>query len=170
MTLFIIYFSIAALAPLIYLISKNILPLGDYSRYLAKFGNEFSIPLANIIMSIPIFYTIFYLFKNKKAKKDKQIDEILYCAIFYIPLSIMVGWLAYAKGLSRISFVLEPFIILLMVHLITLPPKTAKIWRVSATICVVIVVSLMFIRNLNWSKALPYQTIFEKEISHATEN
>ena len=164
------YILMSAIIPLIYVAIKDILPLGDYSRYLTGIGEKFSIPLSNILMSTPILLTIAYLYKNKPQAKDKNFDELMYYVIFYIPLSIAVGWLTIVGGLSRLSFVLEPLIIIIMSQLITLPRKTAKIWRVSAIICVSVVVSLMFIRNLNWSKALPYQTIFEKEISYATKN
>ncbi len=170
MILWAAYFLAATLFPLIYFVAQDILPLGDYARYLAKFSGEFSVPLANIAMSIPIFYAGAYLYKNRSTKKDQTISELLYCATFYIPLSILVGWLTYTSGISRLSFLLEPLIIMLMAHLATLPAKTAKAWRISAVICVSLVVGLMFIRNLNWSKALPYQTIFYTEVSYAPKN
>ena len=170
--LWVFYLAIAAAFPLIYFSMNNILPLGEYSRYLNEFNiSSYSIPIANMIMSLPILYALIYVHKNKKRIEDPQLKSTLYCATFYIPLSIFVGWIALSSdGLSRVSFLLEPIIIFLAIYLISFTKNLTKFWKTISIICFILFLNAMFIRNLNWSKALPYKTIFQKESYYASEN
>lgn len=165
-----LYMATALLTPFLYSIFKNILPLGDYERYLNGFGSEFSIPLADILMIIPLLYSMLYLQKNKNSQIDCNFKELFYCSIFYFPLIIFVGWLTYADGLSRLSFMLEPLIMCLMAYLMSFSKNMINFWKIITIICITAITGLMFIRNLNWSKALPYKTVFHEEISYVSKN
>lgn len=159
------------LLPVVFSVVKGILPLGDYVKYTRRLGEFFSIPLANILMAIPVIYAfVYYRARKKEEKFDEQFEKILYLALFYIPLSILVGWLTYAKGISRISFILDPVIICLMVLMVTHSKTVPKIWRIITIVGISLVVGAMFIRNLNWSKDLPYKTVFSEVSVNASKD
>ena len=164
--LFIIYLLPAIMLPLIYSVTKDFIRLGDYGRYIEGVGDSFSMPLANIMMTIPIVYSLLYYYKNEE-QFDQESAKLVYCALFYIPLSIFTGWLTFTEGLSRISFIFDPIIVCLMATLFVSCLKAPKIWRAITISCIILVVGTMFIRNLNWSKALPYRTIFQQGVSYA---
>lgn len=168
-TMWLAYTMVAIMLPAIYALARSFLPLGNYSRYLVGLGSDFSIPLVNIAMSIPIVLASTRLLKGTKTDQDKQFREILYCAAFYIPLSIVVGWLTYVEGLSRVSFIIEPLIICVMSYLIMFAKKAGVFWNM-ITVAIIIVTGMMFVRNLNWSGALPYRTIFHEDMTYVSKN
>lgn len=164
-----IYLLLAAFLPLLYTVVKEIIPLGDYGRYFEGVGNSFSIPLASFAMMIPIAYAGIFAHYNKSEYSDGM-KKILSYSLFYIPLSIATGWLSYVKGLSRITFIFDPIIVILMAYLIGSCKNTSKFWKIATIVCISSVVGAMFVRNLIWSKDLPYKTVFQQEVSNASKD
>ena len=156
------YVAVAILVPVIFSAIKTIVPLGDYGRYLNHLGESFSIPLANFVMLIPIVFSSAALRLNQNAFDNPKIRTAYYFSLFYIPMSIMTGWVTYSAGLSRISFMFDPIIICLIAYL-ACTAKFPRKWRIAAVSCVFIVTGAMFIRNVYWAKILPYRTIFQAE-------
>ena len=165
-----LYSLIAIVLPLIVMAARKIIKLGDYDRYFVGIGKSFSIPIACIIMiAIVLLITIYVLCKSKKRAIDNQVNYLWNCALYYIPLTVAVGWISYVGGLSRVAFMLEPIVICLMASVINSAAIKEKVWKILIPAAVVITVALLFVRNLSWSKAIPYQMYLNKETAKIVE-
>lgn len=152
----------AAIMPLVIRTMQTIVPIGDYSRYLSWLGNGFSIPLTDIVLFIPVVIALaFTLSQKSKACEDGVFLQTLYCSLFFVPLSIAVGWLTTlnTNALSRLSFLLEPLIICVIAHIVTnslsLPRRQHSIISAIA----IMIIGVISLRNLVWSVSLPYNSI-----------
>ena len=168
---------IALFTPVLYGITKNIIDYGEYSRYLGEIGDAFSIPIANIILIIPIAVGYLYLRKNRDKiefeQEGQNYSSVLYCSSYYLPLSIVVGWLTLVGigGLSRLSLLVETLVYCLMSYILLMMDKTSsKNKKTLVAIIFVIVTVSLFVRNLNWSQALPYKTVYQEEIVYERKN
>lgn len=117
--------------------------------------------------------TFALIFTRRKALKDDKLRILHAIAVYYIPLSIIVGWLSYYPSMSRIVFFLEPIIIVLLTYAVW--EARGKLFRVFLIKPLVISIVLFFsitmlMRNLTWAHALPYDTVFSKEYSEARKN
>lgn len=156
---------VAILLPMI--IGRYIPSMGDYARYLTGVGKSFSIPQANILMLFQLAVLIVY---NRLTRYCED-DRLAYCAAYYIPLSILAGWITYVDGLSRISFILEPLIICLMASAFIRGIRKRGVIHILTACLIIVISSAMFIRNLYWSGALPYETTIDnRSISYASKN
>ena len=164
--LLIFYTIVAILTPHIVALFGDSYLLDDYGRYLTEVGTQFSIPLADILMSVLAIWSFFALRKNIK---DEWMAKLSYCMIFYIPLSIVVGWFTVSAGLSRLTFMLD-FLIICGIAYHIVHSKKNSFFGLITILLVISVVASMLIRNLNWSGALPYRTILQEEISYASED
>ncbi len=165
-----LYSLIAILLPLIVIAARKIIKLGDYDRYLVGIGKSFSIPIAcAIIVAIVLLITIYVLYRSKKRAIDNQVKYLWNCALYYIPLTIAVGWISYVGGLSRIAFMLEPIVICLMASVINSAVIKEKVWKFLIPAAVATTVALLFVRNLSWAKVIPYQIYLNKETAKIVE-
>ena len=164
--LFIAYVIVAILTPQIVSLFGDSLLFDEYGKYLLNVGSSFSIPLADILMSIFAIWSFIVL---RRKISDEWMVRLSYCMIFYIPLSIVVGWLTVSAGLSRITFMLEFLVICGMAYHI-IHSKKNSLPGLITILLVIAITGSMFMRNLNWSGALPYKTIFQNEVSYASEN
>ncbi len=153
------YVLFAALIPVLLSIARAFVSFGNYERYLGKIGYSFSIPLANMLMIVPLVIAGIYYYHKRERSNIGKMANLFFCAIFYVPISIAVGWIAYAEGLSRISFILDFLVIAVMAHLLIV--SKAKILKGA----IIIVAGLMLVRNMSWSGVLPYKTVFWEDTS-----
>lgn len=163
-----IYVLASVLMPVLFFAVRSFVPLGDYGRYLDKVGQSFSVPLANLLLTVPLIVSGLFLYFNKK-ERDRSAMIILLCSSFYVPISIAVGWITYADGLSRTTFMFDPLIIALMASFATSTKKASAAWRAALVATAIIVSGMMFVRNMNWSGVLPYKTIFQRNGVSAAE-
>ncbi len=159
-----LYMLIAIILPLIIIAARKLIKFGDYDRYLTNMGKSYSVPIVCAIMiAFILLISIYMASKKNKQAINPRIKYLWNCALFYIPLSVAIGWVTYVGGLSRVAFMLEPIIICLMACFVDSSERKEKIWKILIPSTAAIVVLLLFVRNLSWAKALPYQTYLLKD-------
>jgi len=140
--------------------------ISNYARFLTQVGDQFFIPIASLVMMAIL--TLALIFTRREAKKNPKLKVMRSIAMYYLPLSIVVGWLSYYPGLSRVAYFIDPIIVLLVVYMIKevhghLKKGHKLILFISA---IVLIFSVLMVRNLNWAHALPYNTVFTQQESH----
>lgn len=138
--------------------------INNYSRFLPEIGNQFNIPLYTLVI---LFILSFLLITSQSNYTSSQRFNIIKkISIYYIPMAILVGWVSSSPGLSRLSFYLDPVVILLYAHVIN--DQRERLSQKSTTKSILLLVAIsatcvLFARNLLWAQALPYNTIFSSE-------
>lgn len=143
--------------------------ISNYSRFLTDLGTHFSIPLAVLLMMLVAGLS---LYATKKEVSQNNRVKVLHSIVpYYIPLAIIIGWLSYYPGLSRLSFFLDPLIIILSIHAIQtiISQGYSRALKRIAVAAVVLFGLSMMVRNLNWAQILPYNTIFSEESQDESE-
>lgn len=134
--------------------------LNTYARYFHQAGNAFYLPLASLVMLFTMIITI--LINKNRARNDIKLRTLYTLGLYYVPIMIVVGWLSYYTGTSRLTFFLEIIIITVVVYalkeLTAEKIKNIKIKYVFLAFIVTLGI-VMLVRNLNWAGAVPYNTV-----------
>ena len=145
--------------------------ISNYARFLRHLGEHFSIPIANMIVLGMLAFAL--IVAKNKARQDSRVRILYAIALYYIPLSLLVGWLTYYPSMSRLVFFLEPAIFVLLVYVVweIKGRLFAMIPLQALAIALVLTFSIaMSARNLVWAHALPYNTIFSQEHGDARKD
>lgn len=135
--------------------------ISNYARYFTKAGESFYLPIISIIMLIILGISAF-LNKSSILKNDRLLN-LLNIASFYAPFAVIVGWLSYYTGTSRLLFYIDPIILVLFAYAFERIyggfPKNKLRKTILLVLFFLVCITLMS-RNLVWAHALPYDTIF----------
>lgn len=135
-----------------------------YERYFMEAGESFY--LTKVGLAVAIALAIVLYINIDRSKKDPKLQVTSAIAMYYIPITIVIGWLAYYTGTSRLAFFLEPIIIVVIVYAVQrFWGKRRQNYRFAllAIGCVVALSLVLFVRNSIWADTLPYKTIFSQE-------
>ena len=135
-----------------------------YERYLMEAGESFY--LTKVGLAVAVALAIALYINIDRAKKDPKIQVTSAIAMYYIPITIVIGWLAYYTAASRLAVFLEPVIIVVIVYAVQrFWGKRQQNYRLAllAIGCVVALSLVLFVRNSIWADTLPYKTIFSQE-------
>lgn len=145
--------------------------INNYSRFLTQLGDHFFIPISSLLVLGILLLTL--IINRDEIKENERLRVVYSIAMYYIPFAILVGWLSYHPGISRLVF----FFDLMLIAILSYTIKSSRFLYVrkynvyNITIIVIILFNLaMFVRNLNWSHALPYTTVYKQEIHNENEN
>ena len=134
--------------------------ISNLARYFREAGEHFSIPIGSVLMLLGLILST--ILNRHEVSSNLKMRTMYSLAVYYIPISIIIGWLSYYTGTSRLAFYIEPIIVVLMVYAVKNGVRRwgkNKVASIAVVLFLLLFSSAMMARNLVWARALPYNTV-----------
>lgn len=145
--------------------------VSNFARYFMEAGEHFYLPIVGLTMLVILIAT--FMLNRRKLSEDTKFRLLYSIGVYYLPVIVIIGWLSYYTGTSRLAFYLDIIILMILVytlsHLREHTIKGVKVIKL-ATIVFILICTTLLVRNLVWAQALPYQTVFSQEASSVQED